>query len=189
MYKFHPMLEEFIVRHCSPTLAGIKTGNISTVPYEDLGQFWEEIRCLNMRLVPKGMRLVPLKFFDCKVLVYIYRPEYLEADLSVDLACELMQSRGYTCGNAGLCVKKLAMRLKENDGFPHEIGLFLSYPPADVDGFIKYKAKNFILAGDWKVYSDVENAVKKFDAYRRCKAIYHMLWDRGMHMDYLAIGI
>ena len=31
----------------------------------------------------------------------------------------------------------------ESGEFPHEVGLFLSYPPEDVKGFIDHRANNF----------------------------------------------
>lgn len=45
--------------------------------------------------------------------------------------------------------------------FPHEVGLFLGYPPEDVEGFIENKARSCKITGYWKVYSDEEKA-KRF---------------------------
>ena len=61
-------------------------------------------------------------------------------------------------------------RLRERDGFPHEIGLFLGYPAEDVYGFLKYGGKNCKYTGCWKVYSDVDRALALFDRYRRCRS-------------------
>ena len=38
--------------------------------------------------------------------------------------------------------------------FPHEIGIFLGYPLADVAGFIRNKGRNCKCIGTWKVYGD-----------------------------------
>ena len=48
----------------------------------------------------------------------------------------------------------LIRRLQDEAEFPHEIGLFLSYPPEDVQGFIDHHARDFKLSGLWKVYGD-----------------------------------
>ena len=40
---------------------------------------------------------------------------------------------------------------RESGEFPHEVGLFLSYPPEDVKGFIDHRANNFKCAGLWTV--------------------------------------
>ena len=41
------MSEEIIVQYGSPTLAGIKTGNLFTCPFKDRGQTMRELRRLN----------------------------------------------------------------------------------------------------------------------------------------------
>ena len=37
----------------------------------------------------------------------------------------------------------------ESGEFPHEVWLFLSYPPEDVKGFIDHRASGFKCAGLW----------------------------------------
>ena len=53
--------------------------------------------------------------------------------------------------------------------FPHEIGLLLGYPAADVEGFIENKGQDSLYSGYWKVYDDVEHAKRLFDAYNKCR--------------------
>ena len=57
----------------------------------------------------------------------------------------------------------------EAGGFPHEIGIFLGYPLADVTGFIRNKGRNYLLCGMWKVYQQEETAATAFQYYRRMK--------------------
>ena len=47
------MPEELIIRNCSPTLAGLKTGSMFSCPYACEQSLREEIRTLNRRLAPK----------------------------------------------------------------------------------------------------------------------------------------
>lgn len=54
-------------------------------------------------------------------------------------------------------------------GFPHEIGLVLGYPPVDVEGFIKKGGRDFLYSGYWKVYGNLEDALKTFEAYDRAR--------------------
>ena len=49
--------------------------------------------------------------------------------------------------------------------FPHEIGAFLGYPVMDMKGFIEHNGKDFVFSGYWKVYHDVQGAVKLFQRY------------------------
>ena len=54
------MSDELVVRCCAPTLAGIKTGSIFSCPYESEKSLFDEIRGLHRRLVPAGLRVLPL---------------------------------------------------------------------------------------------------------------------------------
>ena len=73
--------------------------------------------------------------------------------------------------------------------FPHEVGLFLSYPPEDVKGFIDHRANNFKCAGLWKVYGDEEKARLLFAKYRKCTEIYCALWQSGSKLEQLAVAV
>ena len=83
----------------------------------------------------------------------------------------------------------LVRRLRGSAEFPHEIGLFLSYPPEDVRGFIENRAQNFKRAGLWKVYGDVEQAQRLFARYRKCTDIYCELWRAGSGIGQLAVAV
>ena len=63
------MSDEMIIRHCSPTLAGLKTGNIFSCPYSNKKELFCAVRSLNQRLVPKGVRVVPLRMSAERVLL------------------------------------------------------------------------------------------------------------------------
>ena len=73
--------------------------------------------------------------------------------------------------------------------FPHEVGLFLSYPPEDVKGFIDHRACGFKCAGLWKVYGDEEKARTLFAKYRKCTEIYCALWQSGSRLEQLAVAV
>ena len=183
------MSEENLVRQCAPTLAGIKTGTIFPVPFEDLDSLTMEIRELNRILVPKGLRLLPLRYQDQKALLYLYRPSELRKDLKDQLAEALLADAGYPDKGSEQCVAYLARRFRSGGEFPHEVGLFLSYPPQDVLGFIENRAVNYKYAGLWKVYGDVEQAQRLFAKYRKCTDIYCELWRAGSGIGQLAVAV
>lgn len=56
------MSEEMIIRHCSPTLAGMKTGNMFTCLFASSDEMKRSFRRFNMRLGNKGLRAIPLRF-------------------------------------------------------------------------------------------------------------------------------
>ena len=182
------MSEDFLIRHGAPTLAGLKTGSLFTCPYVDRPSLLDSIRQLNKRLGAKGLRVVPLRFSDKKALIYLYRPRKLEADLSDATAAKLLEQQGYGAGNGSYCVGHLARRVRSQKEFPHEIGLFLGYPPEDVCGFMENRACGCKCVGCWKVYGDEAAARKKFDQYKKCTRIYREQWQKGRAIDRLTVA-
>ena len=85
-------------------------------------------------------------------------------------------------------VEELARRLTAAGGFPHEIGLFLSYPPEDVLGFILNKACNHKCVGCWKVYGDEQAAKCIFRRYKKCSKIYSQQWEQGKSIEQLTVA-
>ena len=90
---------------------------------------------------------------------------------------------------AARCVAQLIRRFRESGEFPHEVGLFLSYPPEDVQGFIDHRAVDFKCAGLWKVYGDEQRAQLLFDRFRRCTQRYCALWQTGYRLEQLAVAV
>ncbi len=68
------------------------------------------------------------------------------------------------------------------------MGLFLSYPPEDVKGFIDHRACGFKCAGLWKVYGDERRARELFARFKKCTEIYCALWQTGLRLDRLAVA-
>ena len=182
-------LEELLVRCCAPTLAGIRTGNLFSCPCESRKFLLGELLELNRRLSPRGLCLAPLRFGESRALLYLFRPTELERDLRGSCAREILAEAGYEGCSMGNCVRCLVRRLQESGDFPHEIGLFLSYPPEDVRGFIENKARNFKLCGPWKVYGDVEKARRVFEKYEKCTECYCRCFRAGMGLERLAVAM
>lgn len=182
------MSDDYLIRHCAPTLAGIKTGSIFSCPYESRNAVLNTIRRTNGRLRPKGLRMLPLRFSEKKVLVYLYRPKDLSSDLADTTAVQLLERYGYNADNSEKCIAQLAQKLRTQKEFPHEIGLFLGYPPEDVRGFIENNARGCKYTGCWKVYGDEEAAKKKFTQYKKCARIYCDQWEKGKDIERLAVS-
>ena len=182
------MSEDLMIRHCAPTLAGIKTGNLFSCSYPDRKELTKIISGLNRKLVPRGVRIVPLKVRRGRALIYVYRPHALENDLADNRARELLVQYGYLPGNLNACVIHLIRRLQSAGDFPHEIGLFLSYPPEDVQGFIHNKARQYKCSGCWKVYGDEQEAKNIFKKYHMCSKIYFQQWKQGKSIEQLMVA-
>ncbi len=182
------MSEELVIRHCSPTLAGLKTGNLFTCPFATWQDLRESTRQLNRKLIRKGVRVLPLRYSQQRALMYLYRPARLKRDFTEDRADGLLRRFGYACDNPDRCVVQLIRKLESSSEFPHEIGLFLGYPPEDVIGFIENQAGGCKCSGFWKVYGDVEQAQKTFARFKKCTDVYYRQWSEGKPIERLTVA-
>ena len=182
------MSEQTLIDNCSPTMAGLKTGSLFSCFFESKKELMKNIRRLNRHLVPKGIRMIPVKIESGRALIYVYRPDRLTADLNDKTAKAILKEKLYPSPDAQSCVAELVRRLRNEESFPHEIGLFLGYPSFDVDGFIKNKAKDAKCVGTWKVYGDEEAAKKKFALYKKCTRVYKQAYEKHNSFDRLLVS-
>ncbi len=181
------MSEKTLIRYGAPTLAGLKTGSLFACPQEEYSRLCGSLREINRRLTPYGVRILPLKKANGRVLAYLYRPDRLRRDLSDSHAQRILSARGYPVGDADRCLVTLARRLRSEAEFPHEVGLFLGYPPEDVSGFISAGAKAAKCVGTWKVYGDVAAAQRTFARYHKCTRIYGEAYGRHRSLERLTV--
>ena len=125
--------------------------------------------------------------FWITVLLYLYRIDALRKDLSGREAAQILREVGYESADSDRCVVELINKLRSAKEFPHEVGLFLSYPPEDVRGFIDNHAENCKYLGFWKVYGDVEKAKKTFSRYEMCTKAYNRMWRKGVSLRSLIV--
>ena len=167
------MSEQILAAHCSPTLAGIKTGNLFTCCIPEGKTLFSVIHRWNTLLNPKGVFILAFPCRADRAMIYVYRKSRLEKDLFSPETQLFLREFGYGQeNNLPAILAKLAERLEKSSGFPHEIGLFLGYPLEDVKGFIANKGRNCKCTGYWKVYGDVGTAQNLFQKYRKCTDIY-----------------
>ena len=121
-------------------------------------------------------------------MIYIYRPGRLQSDLDAEEAKDILLRFGYEESNLDRCICRLADRIYECDEFPHEVGLFLGYPPEDVKGFIELGGRNSKASGYWKVYGDVDRAQKQFERFSKCTGVYLECLGRGLPITKLAVN-
>lgn len=95
------MSEEMIVQHCAPTLAGMKTGNLFSCPYQTKKELQDDIRHMNHLLGPKGVRVLLMRCMGGRALIYLYRPGHLRRDFSDKEAAALLSQYGYAAEYPG----------------------------------------------------------------------------------------
>ena len=155
-----------VALQCAPFLKGLKVSCVISLDeelYSGLAELFT------------GMDVIYhlLSRSDGTCLVLFYRPIEMKAYLADKQVRALLSEYGYS----GMCAEEMLLRLSERIqdfsgremGFPHEIGVFLGYPPEDVKGFIENEGKRYLMIGYWKVYSDLGRARMIFQEYDHAK--------------------
>lgn len=182
------MSESLLVTHCSPTLAGLKTGNLFNCKCECVREVDNFIRKWNKALNPKGVYIKVMRINKGMVLIYVYRKAKLMQVIQNKEIREFMEHHGYTCTCLETMLDKLAAKLQGNNGFPHEIGVFLGYPFEDVKAFIANKGKNYKHVGHWKVYTDEHAAIRTFSRFKKCTELYCQKLEEGTNLLKLTVN-
>lgn len=148
--------------HCAPILSGSKAANIMTVTVHEFDR-------IGYLLQGTGIRYRFLKTKGDKGILYLYREKRLRQYLEQEEIQEFLSEYGYDQVDIAKMLNLLSKRIQlYNDQeavFPHEIGVFLEYPLGDVKGFLANEGKNFMYSGYWKVYQDLQGAVRRFIQY------------------------
>jgi len=179
-------MESLLVEQGAPTLAGLKTANLFVLKTggEDITL---QIREVNRALSAKGIRLIPVKKKDRSVLLYLFRPDRLRDDLTCPEAVCLLREKGYPCEDPVQCLTCLVRHFAEDDHFPHEVGLFLGYPPSDVRAFMEDPRNGYQCVGCWKAYSNAQEAQKTFRRFRQYTRVYRKQLSEGRSLMSLAV--
>ena len=168
-----------LAMHCAPLLKRMAVANVLTLSRKQAlgikGMLKNtEIECYILKA-------------DCgRVILYLYRNDALQSCLQQEDVRNFLKKYGYPDKEIVDMLKRLSQRIRlYADGqtdFPHEIGAFLGYPLADVESFIENRGKNYAYLGYWKVYHDVEQAVKTFRLFdkERERAVQDVIFGKGI---------
>lgn len=166
----NPALEQELIRHCAATLLGIKAGSLVSVCHGQVPGLTGELSRYNIQLRAHGLIFVPMYRCRSRTLVLVFRPADLARRLDEPEARRILDRAGYPVDRSvGGLVAHLRRRLAEQQGFPHEIGLFLDYPTEDVAGFLRDGGAGSKFCGYWKVYGDVDAAKARFASFDACR--------------------
>ena len=156
--------EELLVLHASPTLANLKPASLISMSNAVHGS-----ECLIER-EKRGLSFFPLSNSKGQSLILVYRKEKLKQTLCTPQAEAILGHFGYP-ESLDERLEFLRRRFRSTQ-CPHEVGLFLGYPPKDVEGFIENKGQGALYSGLWKVYSDKENAERILQRWAKCRRKY-----------------
>lgn len=181
------MSYESIIRNCAPTLAGIKVGSLYSYRFASLEELEQALQDRNAMLNPKGIFVVIFRVIGQQALIYIYRKSQLEALLTQSEIQEFLHAKGYKTFTIHACLSLLQCHLQQSD-FPHEIGIFLGYPLADIKAFIANKGKHCKCSGCWKAYTNEDLARKTFQKFKKCTDVYCAKFHEGFDMKRLTVA-
>lgn len=150
--------------YVAPTIAGIKPSSLMAFTNLKRSSYvlWERYKdeiCTRL-----GVEYYELKQQKDRVFVLFYKDKDLAKCLSESEKSKFLLGLGYKKTKV---VEDYLVTLKKRYeiGCPHELGVFLGYPLADVIAFIENKGELCLASKYWKVYQDVEKALQTFNAY------------------------
>ena len=159
-------LQTQLALQCAPLLMGIKMSNLLIVPNRNVLDVYELFKdtCISVEMIYMS---------EQKTMFLLYRREELDIYLKSATTKEVMELFGYR-GMTPVEIRRELIRRYEkyaegNGMFPHEMGVLLGYPTEDVLGFIENQGKNYLYAGYWKVYGNLEDTLKTFEAYDQAR--------------------
>lgn len=157
-------LEKTLARYCGAVLLGKKPAALYSLCLTQA-----QTRCAANILAENGVCMRVMCQREKSSLVLFYEPQLLWQALQHSLAQKQLRKACYPL-EYGLeqLLDHLQVRIAECECFPHEIGFFLGYPPADVVGFMLYGGQRFKHCDMWKVYTSVDKAKALCEEYRAC---------------------
>lgn len=182
------MMESYLIAHCSPTLAGLKSANIFNYSFTSIKHLSMQLQQCASMLRPKGVSIRVLRLSGKTALIYVYRGSRVQEELMRQGVFDFLSKYGYETEPLSDCLSLLSRRISSHMEFPHEIGLFLGYPLDDVKGFIENKGKNSCCSGCWKVYYNECEAKKQFARFEKCRRIYCDLFACGRSVLQLTVA-
>ncbi len=162
--------ERALAYHGGPALAGIKAANLISFAFARYPALPQLLTEYGAALGQRDICLDPLACCKERCLLLVYRRAVLWRHLSSPQILAILLQTGYQVdGPPETLLAQLRRRLADGQGFPHEIGAFLGYPPQDVKGFLQHGGKEYKCCGQWKVYGDVAQAQACFARYDHCR--------------------
>ena len=129
-----------------------------------------------------GVRVSLLGWREGRAMLLVWRPRHIRRLLSGADARPFL-AKNHLPSRSGALMGELRRRLRAYYGnrapFPHEIGFVLGYPIEDVDGFMSDGGQGARACGRWKVYGNVDEALRRFKELEREELRIKRLYSEG----------
>jgi hypothetical protein len=160
---------------CSEVLAEVKPANLISIVNRkrpcgrNLYQIWKSENT-EVRARLNSIEFLELNSSENSILLLCYSKTGLERHLSHSGIRTLLDKTGYN-REASLeeMLESLKVRIKNSEQFPHEIGLFIGYPPKDVAAFMGLINLPLTCQAPWKIYGNPLESLNLVEQYRCCR--------------------
>lgn len=180
---------ESLITYCAATLAGHKAGSLFCYRNHPTERWAHILDELMENLGHKGLAARVLCRCSYANQIYVYRPEMLRRTLNDPQVAQFLTSLGYDrLDDLDHTLSQLAAHFRDKHEFPHELGLFLDYPLADVQGFIAHGGQNYLAKGYWKIYDQADRTQKRFELFKKCSQVYLRCYRAGQPVSRLTVS-
>ena len=180
-------LIRFLMIKTAGVRAGIKPGTLlrvvccrhtpDNVPDEKICHYLDEI------LADLKLDFRILRHDSKSALVLFYDPELLERTLNGKEEHACLARYGYP---VAVRMEEYLDHLENRCTFlplPHEVGIFIGYPPKDVTGFMEKAARTPIRRGDWQVFGDPGESLRLMRLYRYAEHLAEKIIENCQDME------
>lgn len=161
----------YVTERIGATLAGAKPAELLTFPLNK-GQIrradWERSRVAFLSQNLLGLR--EIRKANGTEQVFFYHGDALDQALTHQPHLNFLQGLGYPpVYQREDYIDLLMARLRGEENFPHEIGLFLGYPLKDVLGFIGHPSLKLVKTRGWRVYGSERLSDLKYESFQNAR--------------------
>jgi len=168
-------LTAYLMLESSEVLAGVKPANLLSLVNRrrpcgrNLYHLWQNLhQQVQNRLSSLEFRVLVTK--ENALLLLSFNREHLDQHLRHTGIRTLLHKNGYSrTACLDRLLDELQGRVQNQDRFPHEIGLFIGYPPKDVAAFMGLVALPFTSQALWKIYGNPAESLHLAANYRHCR--------------------
>lgn len=155
-----------LANHCMPTLLNKKPSSLLSFQKKYIPNAKDFFITLYDEILAFHAHYMLLYENEAHYFVFIFQKKSLDRviqrKINHKLFCKIeYQEKRRTLMEVLFSFRVRYQKYQEGLGeFPHEVGILLGYPIADVEGYIRNNGENYQWCGYWKVYHNVEKAKK-----------------------------
>lgn len=178
-------IENQIVLQCAPLIVGLRISSLFIISKGNLKQ-------IHGLLGKSQICYYVFYLTEERAVILLYHRHRLEDYLGQTEVRDFLRKRGYPLIRLEDILQEFRRRYRHYctgmGDFPHELGLILGYPIEDVKGFIRYKGKNPLYAGYWKVYTNVPAKKELFHMFELAKEMLVEFLRNGIDIQDIISG-